>query len=88
MDRILVGAEAAAYLKSHVTQHVQETGKGIRVTIDRSPNVQKLELEAIVKLVDSLIAERVSFEGYDISDFTANLYSSRGHLVRAIKEVA
>jgi len=82
MDRILVGAEAAEYLKSHVTQHVQETGKGIRITIDRSPNVQKLELGAILALIDSALADKPNEE------VEANLYSARLHMKRALQEVA
>lgn len=87
-DRILVGAAAAAYLKANpLTQHVQETCKGVRITV--KPNLPtEVELEVIVSLIDLQISDRVKIEGADISDFTANLYSSRSHLMRAIREVS
>lgn len=88
MNEILVGAAAAAYLKANpISQHVQETCKGVRITV--KPNLPtKLELEVIVGLIDLQIALRVRIEGHNISDFTSNLYSSRSHLMRAIREVA
>jgi hypothetical protein len=87
MDRILVGAEAAAYLKTHVVQEVVDTCRGVKRTIHSRPSTA-LELEVIIKLIDLQIAERLIVEGADISDFTAELYSSRVHVVRAIREVS
>lgn len=44
-------------------------------------------LTAIVAQIDSLIADQLPDEGSDISDFTAELYSSRLHAVRAIARI-
>jgi len=70
-----------------MTQHIQETCRGLRVTVDPKMPTE-LELEVIVKLVDSLIDERIPHEGATISDFTAHLMSARSHLLRAMREVA
>lgn len=71
-----------------MTQTAIETMRGVRITINPASKTNKLELEVLIKLTDSMIADRVRFENEDISDLTANLYSSRSHLVRALKEIA
>ena len=81
-DRVLVGKEAAEFLKSRMTQTVQETCRGVKITIDPMPNTKRLEMEVIVRLIDSLIADDQPEE------LEANLYSARLHMVRALKEVA
>lgn len=81
MNRILVGAEAAEYLKAHVVQEAVETCRGVKLTIHARPST-KLELEVIVKLIDSLIAD------CQPEELEMNLYSARLHVVRAIREAA
>lgn len=71
-----------------MAQRVQETCKGIRITIDPHKNTTVNELKAVIAILDDLISERHVTEKEEISDFTANLYSSRSHLMRAIREVA
>lgn len=63
-------------------QTTLDTGRSVRLETMLAPSLLELELKTILALIDSAIADQPNEE------VSANLYSSRLHMVRAIKEAA